>query len=198
MTRDTKGRKGGITPSPQTHIVVGEGKSEKIYFDKIRSEFSDLNIHTSDAKGGDIPKIKRAVGREKEYFRKGDTLAIVLDVDRKTPEEIEAFIKWCHEQGVEVYISNPSFEAYLLMHYQNVSGSLTQKDLEDALTLKLGYKYDKGQGIPLDEEKIKDAVSRAQKALPDKQLDTLSSYRRPGTTTVHKLVRKLATKITFR
>ena len=74
-----------------THIIVGEGRSEKIYFDRIRSDYSNLLIHTADSKGGDIDRIKKGVNCEMSSFKKGDSVYVVMDMDTKTAKEIAEF-----------------------------------------------------------------------------------------------------------
>lgn len=180
-----------------THIIVGEGRSEKIYFDRIRSDYSNLLIHTADSKGGDIDRIKKGVNCEMSSFKKGDSVYVVMDMDTKTAKEIAEFDEWCSKKGVELHLFNPSFEVFLLMHYDDVSGSLSQEDLEQSITNHIGRKYDKGRGISLDEAMICDAVLRASKALPEKHSTVKDVALKPGTTTVHKLVKELADKLRF-
>ena len=185
------------TRNQETHIIIGEGRSEKIYIDRIRSDFSNIHIHTIDARGGDVAQIKRCLNREMASYRKGDEICVVMDVDYKNVDDIVKFEKWCVDNGIELYISNPSFEVYLLMHYRDVHGNLSQSDLEESLSTHLGRKYDKGRGISLDEQKILSAVSRADRNLPEKQSSAMYVAGKPGTTTVHRLVKKLANKLEF-
>lgn len=172
------------------YVVVGEGASETLYFDIVSRIFPGVSVHTCDAKGGDLRSMRQAVSREASRRGKNDRIAAVMDVDEKTPAQVREFEKWCQERGVDLYVSNPSFEAYLLMHYRNVPSSLTQKDLEEALSVSTGRRYDKGRGIPVSEEAVMEAMRRAEASLP--HTGTVEDVAmRPGTTTVHRLVRSI-------
>jgi hypothetical protein len=172
------------------YVIVGEGASETLYFDMISRIFPGVSVHTCDAKGGDLRSMRQAVSRETSRSGKNDRIAAVMDVDEKTPAQIGEFERWCRERDVDLYVSNPSFEVYLLMHYRNVSSSLTQKDLEEALSGSTGRRYDKGRGIPVSEGSIREALRRAEASLHDAGTAEDVAMR-PGTTTVHRLVRTI-------
>ncbi len=186
----SESRRGHRRPA-DVYIIVGEGVSETLYFDKISRIFPGVSVHTCDAKGGDLRSMRQAVSREASRCGKSDRIAAVMDVDEKTPAQVGEFDKWCREKGVDLYVSNPSFEVYLLMHYQNVSSSLTQKDLEETLSISTGSKYDKGRGIRISEEVVMEALRRAEASFPySGTAEDVAT--RPGTTTVYKLVRTIA------
>ncbi len=173
------------------YVIVGEGASETLYFDTVSRIFPRFSVHTCDAKGGDLRSMKQAVSREASRSGKYDRIAAVMDVDEKTPAQVGEFERWCLDRGVDLYVSNPSFEVYLLMHYRNVPSSLTQKDLEDALSISTGRRYDKGRGIPVSEEIVRESLRRAEASIPNPGTAE-NVATRPGTTTVHKLVRIIA------
>ena len=185
-----EGRRGHRRPA-DVYVIVGEGASETLYFDMISRIFPGVSVHTCDAKGGDLRSMRQAVSREASRSGKNDRIAAVMDVDEKTPAQVGEFERWCRDKGVDLYVSNPSFEVYLLMHYRNVPSSLTQKDLEEALAVSTGRRYDKGRGIPVSEEAVMEALRRAESSLPDPG-NAEDVATRPGTTTVHKLVRAIA------
>jgi hypothetical protein len=178
-----EGRRGHRRPA-DVYIIVGEGTSETLYFDKISRIFPGASVHTCDAKGGDLRSMRQAVSREALRSGKSDHIAAVMDIDEKTPAQIGEFDRWCRERGVNLYVSNPSFEVYLLMHYRNVPSSLTQKDLEEALSVSTGRRYDKGRGIHISEEAVTEALLRAEASLSD-SATAEDVATRPGTTTVH-------------
>ncbi|MBE6519918.1 MAG: RloB domain-containing protein [Thermoplasmata archaeon] len=184
------GRMGHRRPA-DVYVIIGEGASETLYFDMMSRIFPGVSVQTCDAKGGDLRSMKQAVSREASRSGKNDRIAVVMDVDEKTPVQIGEFDRWCQDRGVDLYVSNPSFEVYLLMHYRSVHSSLTQKDLEEALSVSTGRRYDKGRGIRISEETVMEALRRAEDSLPDSGT-AVDVAMRPGTTTVHKLVMKIA------
>ena len=123
----------------------------------------------------------------------GDFLGVVIDMDNTTKKEMLEFMEWCEEREIETYISNPSFEVFLLMHFIDVPSGISQHDMEDLLGRLQGRRYDKAKGIGISDESVKAALARADKALPPKS-DAADCLERPGTTTVHRLVRKIASR----
>ena len=110
-----------------------------------------------------------------------------MDADRSSPEELLDFKQWCDKRSVALFISNPSFEVWLLMHFEDVSSGMDQKDLEHALDRNLERKYKKSKGIHPNKAMILEAVRRAESKIPG-NVDVLSYVlEHPGTTMVHLL-----------
>ena len=177
-------------------ILAVEGSSEKIYFDGLlRLGDTDLLVRTINCHGGDIRGVRHVCEcmLDERNPSNDDYLGVVMDVDNTPRKDILEFIEWCEKRGIEVYISNPSFEVFLLMHFTNVPSSLSQHDLEESLGRQLGRKYDKARSIRISDESVMAAIGRADRALPSK-LGTRECIEHPGTTTVHRLVTKIASR----
>lgn len=177
-------------------ILAVEGSSERIYFDRLlRLGDTDLVVRTINCHGGDLRSVRHvceSVLKDRNLMQ-GDYLGVVMDVDNTPHRDILEFIEWCEGRGIEVYISNPSFEVFLLMHFTNVPSGYSQHDLEDALGKQLGRRYDKAEGIVISDESVRAALGRADRTLPSK-FGTDDCIDRPGTTTVHRLVRKIVSR----
>lgn len=192
MTR--RGCRVPIERRKAVEILVVEGSSEKVYFDSlVRLGDTDVAVRTVNCHGGDIKSVRHVCESMMEAGGRmqGDFIGVVIDVDNTTKDEMLGFIRWCEERKIEVYISNPSFEVFLLMHYTDVPSSISQHDMEDSLGRLQGRKYDKAKGIGISDGSVKAALARADKALPPKS-EMISCLERPGTTTVYRLVRKIA------
>ncbi len=177
-------------------ILAVEGSSEKIYFDSlVRLGNTDMAVRTVNCHGGDLKNVRRVCEcLMKDTNRMpGDFLGVVIDMDNTTKKEMLEFMEWCEEREIETYISNPSFEVFLLMHFIDVPSGISQHDMEDLLGRLQGRRYDKAKGIGISDESVKAALARADKALPPKS-DAADCLERPGTTTVHRLVRKIASR----
>lgn len=171
-------------------VLVMEGASEKIYFDKM-SKRSDVTIRSIDCHGGDLKKIKHRCEVESSKLRQGDSLCVVMDVDNTPSSDIRGFISWCGEKNISVYLSNPSFEVFLLMHYTDVSPQYDQHDLEDSISRFLGRKYEKARGITTTDSMVKDAVRRSAKSVSVDGCIADYCLDHPGSTMLHLLVKKL-------
>jgi len=69
----------------KTTLIICEGNSEKIYFNRFRTRNSSLKVIAIDANGGNSKRLlKSCRGKIKEYglsFDDGDTFSIVFDLD---------------------------------------------------------------------------------------------------------------------
>lgn len=171
-------------------ILVVEGTSEKIYFERL-GKIADIPIHPIDCKGGDIPKIRRVCENELSKMRKGDTFGIVMDVDNTPLADIREFDGWCKKKNIRLYISNPSYEVFLLMHYTDARSSLDQDSLEESLSHQIGTRYDKAKGIRLTKTMVSDAIHRGKRTIADPSTGLENCLSKPGTTMVHLLVERL-------
>ena len=96
--------------------------------------------------------------------------------------------------GIDLFVSNPSFEVFLLMHFQDVKGRMSQDDMEDALSRHLGRRYDKAKGIRIDEDMVRTDMGRADISISGKDdIATISST--PGTTNFQKLLSKISEQL---
>ena len=173
-------------------IVVTEGLSEEIYLGRIRAMFEGTPIHTINAGGGDIGKLKRECLKIIHDRERWDMLAVVTDMDEKSVSDIEKFAEWCKHNNVELYLSNPSFEVFLLMHYQDVKGNMSQSNLEETLGRNIGRRYDKAKGIRLTEDSVREAIRRAERVLPKNSEPVQGVAETRGTTNFHRLLGKIS------
>lgn len=182
MTRDNvkskknkTGRKWG-----KLVIVVTEGeKTEPGYLNELRSLNSDAwnrnrTVLIYPGKGGNvsqlIEKMKNKISGIK--LRPGDETWIVVDDDGRGAETIGKLIDWQNENPEfnKLGASNPLFEYWLLLHFEDGNAVINKKDcvkrLEQRLQSELQnrkFRYKKGfpsKFITLD--RIKDAVKRAK------------------------------------
>lgn len=123
MTRKENGRVRHNEKNIRVNIVVGEGETESNYFQEIRRIYETDRVNRVDAKGRSIDYIKRRCREQMKTMGPDDYLAIVIDLDKNTPEMIRDLDDWCRRNNIGLYISNPSFEVFLLMHFKNVSSA---------------------------------------------------------------------------
>ena len=164
-------RMGHRTPA-RVMLIVVEGRSEKTYFERFRTPESKIavRIHESGNRTarGMTEKCIGLIERSGLDTETNDVIA-VFDADRSSPEEIEEAARSCSENGIQMYISNPSFEFWLLLHFEDNTATYIQDELEKRLEKHIGAKYKKSEGINkhITDENIKKAVVRSKKLLPD-------------------------------
>lgn len=124
----------------------------------------------------------------KESLRKTDEAWIVVDKDTWTEEQLGELLRWANKSENHGFaLSNPNFEYWLLLHFEDGKGIASPQECLTRLKRHLpNYKKDiDGKKITL--ELIAKAISRA------KQRDTNRSSDLPQiwSTTVYKLVEKI-------
>lgn len=124
----------------------------------------------------------------KESLRKTDEAWIVVDKDDWTEDQLRELLQWAEKNENHGFaLSNPNFEYWLLLHFEDGKGIANSQECLTRLKRHLpNYKKDiDGKKITL--ELIAKAISRA------KQRDTNQSSDLPQrwSTTVYKLVEKI-------
>lgn len=143
--------------------------------------------------GGDkiLSKCKSFVKSEGVDIKNGDVVAIVTDHDFRYDEEsIARLHSECEKNGFQLFLSNASFEVWLLMHYKALSKPYSQEELEAELSEAIDHRYVKSEGILLDQDSLEVALGNCRKngLGADNPEECL---RRNPSTMVHLLVKDL-------
>lgn len=190
------GQRGYGHRSPKkSMIIVVEGASEKKYFSRFRTPDSLITIkkmiEPEDRTA--IGMIKRCMEIKKSVLHT-DELIAVFDADQNSLKNIEDAVEPCLKHDIRMYISNPSFEFWLLLHFEDNRSTYIQKELEKELEKQTKVKYEKSEGINkfINDEDVKDAITRSKKLLPDG--DPVMCKKTLPSTCLHILVEKLIKK----
>lgn len=172
-------------------IIVPEGeKTEQIYFDQFNNQSTIIKIICRKPKHS-APKylLKEIIKVVKEdKLRSGDEAWIVLDKDKWNENDINDL----HEKGkgkvkYELAVSNPCFEYWLLLHFENGKGITDSNNCVKCLRkyIKEYKKNDYSTDILID--KIPKAIERAKaKDIPSSPWPCKTKG-----TTVYKLVESI-------
>ena len=184
---NTRRRQTGIV------LVMGDGESEKAYFERLSDLCNSVGIKAyATAKTGPDVLIRKT----REYVRKhnldpfdGDLVAIVMDLDDRFSEsQIADMDRRCVELGFSLFLSNPSFEVWLLSHFRQLTHPYTPSELMEDMDRELDGGYTKSRGFEIDDGMIDRAIVNARKLLPDEECTPVGSFRRNPSTMVHSLV----------
>lgn len=120
----------------------------------------------------------------------GDTVAVVIDVDERSKDEVNNIEKHCSKQNYRLFISNRSFEVWLIMHFRDITRPMNQEELEGILSECLGTKYKKTDGIrkKISTDDVNQAIIRASKRIPKLDGSINKIFESNPSTTVHFLV----------
>lgn len=177
-------------------LILVEGASEETYFRYFRGRSPDFKIIPVEVKRSGLDQIlEECQYRIKDYKIEGvnDRVVAIFDADCFTADEIESSANKASKQGIELYVSNPSFEYWLILHFKDYNKYASSKDMEGELSMLLGKEYVKSEGISstLTDQKINNAIVRASKAIPFGNADPLFCKEHLPSTTVHSLVREI-------
>lgn len=171
-------------------VVSFEGsKTEPQYFAMVSSLFSNIHIHSLKTKLRSSPKdvLKRVITYISDNKFDGDYSAwIVIDKDDWPNEQLEELHLWSEEKDVyNLAISNPKFEYWLLLHFENGTGLSSKQDCCRRLERYLDGYDKKINARNFDLSKIESAISHAKTKDKPASTDWNLNF---GVTTVYKLL----------
>jgi RloB-like protein len=147
-------------------------------------------------KGAGVPLsvVDRAIeiwrSRSKDSFERNDQVWVVFDRDEH-PKFIEAIAK-AESVGISVAYSNPCFELWLVLHYQDHDRPVGRDDIQKTLrTLMPGYDPNRSKQALFHE--ICDASERAEARaeLMERRRDEERNAKGNPSTSVFKLTREI-------
>ncbi len=199
-TRRYPSRKRAYRPKRKLFVISSEGeKTEPIYFKKFDSKAIRIHI-VEDRLGNDpISLVKAAINykREKKFDKKDETW-IVVDTDfshdtrQKRERQLAEAGKQCETLHFGYAVSNPCFEYWLLLHFEEkpaISGTERGQDKCIRLLKKKHYpNYDKSSYDPGKfTDKVETAITNAKKLDQPKDKSCLQNHG----STVYLLMEKI-------
>ena len=173
-------------------VIAAEGeKTEPRYF-ALFNDASVIHVHCLRWRGDNSPdQVLRRMEQylEDEEIRNSDEAWLVVDRDQWTEQQLARLHRW--SQGADNYgfaLSNPKFEYWLLLHFEDGSGVRTSRECSHRLRRHLPS-YDKDvHGRKFTRTSIELAVRRAD----ERDIPPCDDWpREPGQTTVYRLVRSI-------
>jgi len=178
-------------------VIVCEGeKTERIYFNRYKTRYSNLRIETPDSKFTDpinLAKFSREqIKKEALDLKNGDAIWCVFDCDENTNEDIS---QACEIAGkdIKICLSNPNFELWFLLHFSQIVSKIARSEVIEKLKKyipsyekKIDY-YD----LLLDKRSI--AIENAKKLIDMHEsngVDLISVESNPSIH-VHKIVEEI-------
>lgn len=175
-------------------IAVEGAKTEQQYFAILKNWHRHSVVHVELLRGkhDSSPSgvLRRMEGRlRQEQLKASDEAWLVIDRDQWPNRQLAELHAWSQGRGNYGFaLSNPKFEYWLLLHFEDGTGIRTASQCSNQLKKHIPD-YDKGidtHKIPLN--KIKDAIRRAKARDKPPCIDW---PRAPGGTTVYKLVENI-------
>ena len=182
----------------KTFLICTEGtKTEPEYFEMLNSFFRSVNIKCPRSKpSGNNPRavlkqMKRAM-KELE-FQDTDQAWIVMDKNQWSEGQLSEPYQWSTEcENFGFAVSNPNFEYWLLLHFEDGADISSAKDVDSKLKRHMPDYNKSIDSNYFSIEKIENAVERAYQQTQEKDLEPCIDWPRSiGQTTVYKLVEQI-------
>lgn len=124
----------GLNPKSKYYIIPEGEKTEIQYFLGIRDNAREININSlievipienDDEELGQSHPIRKIANFNEDiennkflYDKEIDKVCFVIDRDPQnfSEQQYDNFLKMCKEYNYKVYVSNPTFELFLLLH----------------------------------------------------------------------------------
>jgi hypothetical protein len=197
-------RESNCRQAKNVYVIATEGeKTEPQYFNGLKNHYRNPRIYVKvldRSTSASSPKhIIRTINKiRKDFdFKRDDEMWIVIDKDRWSARMLSQVATQCNQKNINMALSNPCFEVWLLLHLKDMSEYSDSKitilqnnknrDLEKEIRRICG-KFNK---INLDLSKyipnISAAIDRAH------ALDTNPGHRWPNSigTRVYKIAEKI-------
>lgn len=171
-------------------IISAEGtKTEPQYFGIFNTRSTVVNVRCLKSSGDNSPPA--VLKRMKEYIsrqslEKSDEAWVVVDKDNWTEHQLSQLHEWStHAENHGFALSNPKFEYWLLLHFEDGTGVESGRHCSERLSRHYPD-YDKSiASEKFTPDMIQEAVVRAKKRDNPPCADW---PRQIGSTTVYKLV----------
>lgn len=183
----------GVRRYKKLFLIATEGiKTEPIYLGIFTNDASIVRVHCLKGKYGSSPPqvLKRMKDHLKnEGLQSSDEAWLVVDKDQWTDEQLIELHQWSLQQeNYRFALSNPKFEYWLLLHFEDGTGITSSRDCTDRLKRWISD-YDKSIDMrKITRLQIDDAIRRAKKRDHPPCTDWPRSF---GQTTVYRLIENI-------
>ena len=157
-------------------IVATEGKeTEKQYFGMFNSTRIKVEILATTEDGKSSPEYvleRLDIFKERYDLTEDDMLWLVSDVDRWGDKKLSSVCSQARQRGYNLAISNPCFEVWLTLHFEDINTEdRTCDNFKARLRTILGSYNGSNLNISAYKPNTKDAVNRAKNLHPSSQQD---------------------------
>lgn len=157
-------------------IVATEGKeTEKQYFGIFNSTRIKVEILATTEDGKSSPEYvleRLDIFKERYDLNEDDMLWLVSDVDRWGSKKLSSVCSQARQKGYNLAISNPCFELWLTLHFEDLNPlDRTCDHFQARLRTILGSYNKSNLDISCYEKTIEMAINRAKNLHPSSQQD---------------------------
>ncbi|WP_370677172.1 RloB family protein [Pleomorphomonas sp. PLEO] len=188
------------TPKPRIIIYTEGEKTERDYFEEMRRTFRSVVVDVEIIGGAGVPltianeaalaaRTARRQGRNQSYTRYDEFWAVF---DRDEHPNVTEAISKCRAAKVGVAFSDPCFELWLILHFQDFDRPDHRHDVQRHLET-LCRDYDRSKRKTTDCTKLMDLIVEAEQRAERQLARRKDEGTPPGPpfTTVYELTRRI-------
>lgn len=189
-------RKADVVRDASLVVIASEDKyAVRQYFDFFESTRIQFRVlETQDGKSAPEYVLSRLDEYVQEFeIGEGDTLWLVCDCDHWVQsghiKNLTHVLQQCKQKGIQVALSNPCFDLWLLLHFADfpTEDVLTCDEVATRLRAIVGgYDKTKVYNLPIDDKTVAAAVKRAAEKHPH-----LEEIPQQLQTAVHLIIQSL-------
>jgi hypothetical protein len=182
-------RKQRLISYRRVFLIATEGaKTEPLYFDMFNGVKTTIHVKPLSSRKHDTSP-EQVLERAKAYvkdegIRDGDEVWLVIDKDHWSDEQIQSVYQGCGKNKFSLAVSNPMFEYWLLLHFEDGGGVSGVRDCRDRLKKYLPN-YNKSS---LDIRKLLPGVDDAVMRAKAKDTPLCKDWPRTNGSTVYRLI----------
>lgn len=182
----------GVRRYKKLFVLATEGsETEPRYFKMFEAD--DKVVHIQLLKGGVKSSPLQVLKRMDAYLRKEglrpeDEAWLVVDTDQWTEIQLQQLHQWSQaKDNYSLAVSNPQFEFWLLLHFEDGNGVGSSRECVTRLKRKLPG-YQKGSvDVKQFADRVADAIERARR----RDMPPCTDWPRTTGTTVYRLAQNL-------
>ncbi len=177
-------------------VLATEGaETEPRYFKMFEAD--DKVIHVQLLKGGHKSSPPQVLKRMDAYLRKeglrpDDEAWLVVDTDQWTEDQLQQLYQWSQaKENYGLAVSNPRFEFWLLLHFEDGNGVGTSRECVARLLRQLPGYEKRNVDVKQFTDRVAEAIERARR----RDTPPCADWPRTTGTTVYRLVQNLTAMI---
>ena len=174
-------------------VLATEGEqTEPRYFRQFDQQSSNISVHVVQRPAGNSPEhvLQRMLQHlQQEDLIDGDEAWLVVDKDHWSDAQLARLHRWTAEApNRHLALSNPKFEYWLLLHFEDGAGIGSASDCEQRLRRHVSDYRKRIDARHITPERIEAAVERARR----RDHPPCTDWPRDlGSTTVYRLVERI-------
>jgi hypothetical protein len=182
----------GLRRYRKIFVVATEGaKTEPLYFNMFNND--NTVIHVKCLKGAKQNSPGQVLKLMKDYLqanrlKDGDEAWLIVDQDQWPEDQLIQLHEWSQTNSCYgLAVSNPKFEYWLLLHFEDGTGITNSRQCTDRLKRYLPH-FEKSH---VEEDKLRTRIHDAIRRAKLKDRPPCTDWPRNTGTTVYRLVEKL-------